>query len=195
MKKFFIIFSSIFTVFVVVLMTTLCFVDKNVSIALGAPIQINVYNRSTNTTKYVNGIYDAYVNTDSEYDEILENLNLITSETLMTWLLKEGNLNFQPEYGSEGYTSYSTDMKNTNIVVELIYNMSRDVVVLDNGNERVIPYVCLLIVIPVTTDFEEIFVYTSITSDSNEKENQYTSSVPFILKGNASEFIAFVESL
>ena len=193
MKKIFCIVASVIIAFVGVFLTVLGCVKKSLAFDYDEPYAINVYNKSTaslnNGTSYYKG--------DTEYSKILEMLGKTTRVSLLTLLVRTGSVNYKIKYGGDDYATYNTEMNSKNIVIELIYRKERNVVVYDGKNTRVIPYYCVLYVIPTKSKFEEIIVYNSLTSDStdNKKIKEYQSNKPFVIKGNPKKIISYVNSL
>ncbi len=201
MKKLFLIFSSIFTVFVIVILSVTCFIYRDNGIELGLPVQISVYYKSTTAVSYsgkdetLEGEEYEEQTYDEEYYIILSKLESATNLSLMNWLLEEGDYNITPTYSPTGYETYSTDMKSKNLVIEITYNSERNAIVYDGEYARVIPFVCILFVIPINYGYEEMFIYTSLTSDSTQKETQYSSCTPFSLMGDPTELLEYIDSL
>lgn len=193
MKKVFSIISVCLVAVIVAFVSTLCFVKTNNPLVYGTPYYINVYNHSTSSIGN-----KSFEEDDENFNQILTELKNITNVSIFNRLIGGGNLTKQIEQETDGkYVSYSTDLKQDNIVVELIFNKSQDAVVYSNGNSRVISYFCILYVIPDTDKLDEILVYHSTTADSTNsaKDKAYAACEPFVLYGNPSSFSKFVKTL
>lgn len=99
MKKLFSILTAVFTVAVIVLLVTLSFVRQNVTLGLGEPYRILVYNHSTTASKS-----GGYTSADKEFSQIMEKVNTVSNLTLFDWLLHENRLDNKPTQDLErGY--------------------------------------------------------------------------------------------
>lgn len=191
MKKIFSIVAAVILVFVVVLLSVMAGVKKNIGFDIEKPTWINVYYKSTTTTN--DGA--SYEETDEEYNEILEQLKKMTTLSLLNLTLKNGSLNYEIEYDTKFYATYDSSMKNENLVIELIYQSQKELVVYDNESARTIPYMCLQFIIPTDGNFEEIVVYSSLSNNASSKEDQYKTCTPFILKGQVKKIIKYANTL
>lgn len=189
--------------FVVVLIGVMAGVKKNIGISLNNPELIYVYYKST-TTKNNGQAYQEFKDADrkvksdcyDEYMELIKQVKNLTNLSLLQLAQNNNNLNFKPEYNTEHYASYDNEMKNDNLVIEFVYReRTQNVKVYDGENARIIPYWCILFVIPLNPKFEEIVVYTSPTNDSTQKDEQYRNCTPFVLKGIPKNLISYVEKL
>lgn len=199
MKKVFCIVASVIIGCVGVFLTTLGCVKKSLAFDYGEPYAINVYYQSTTTIKKEDkdSVGGSYTKDDKEYSKILEMLGKTTRTSLLNLLVRTGSVNYRINYGGSDYATYNTEMNSKNLVVELIYQQQRNVVVYEGESTRVIPYVCVLFVIPCDSKFEDIVVYNSITSDgtNNAKTKAYQENKAFIIKGNPKKFIKYVRSI
>ncbi len=191
MKKIFIIISGVLTVFIIVLLSVLVCVKKNIGFAIYEPRYIHVYNKSTTTTNND----EPYEKDDKEYVEILNQLTDMTTLSLFKLAQNNKNLYYKIEYDAENYAGYDTTMKEKNLVIELIYDKEREVVVYNEGNPVVIPFKCLLFIIPIDAKFDEIIVYNALGNEPSKKEEQYKNCTPFILKGNVKDILSYANSL
>lgn len=191
MKKIFCIVAVAIIAFVGTLITILGFIKKDLGFNFNEPYSINVFYNSSTTIKKGESIYPE----DKEYAKVIKNLNKSTKSSLLTLLLKTGSVKYNIEYDNDKYSVYDTEMKTKNLVIELIYNKLQNIVVYEGKNTRVIPYTCLLFVIPINEKFEEIVVYNSYTSDSTLKETEYKNNKPFVIKGNPKKIISYVKSI
>ena len=191
MKKIFAIISSVFAVAICILLVTLSFVRKNVTLGIGDPYMIMVYNKSTTALE------GGYQKGNEKYNKVLEKLNEVTNLTLFDWLLHENSLNITPSQDLDNqFSQYSTDMKSEYIAVEILFsgdNHQQDTVVTVNGNTKVVSYDCIIMILPTNNNYSDIVVYYSLGSPNQDE--QYKVCQPIILKGRAGSFIKFVSTL
>lgn len=188
-KKIFIVIACVFSVLIGAFLITVNSVKQNVSIAVGSPYSVVVFDHST-TGKELKS-----ENTLNNFNKKFEKL---TNVTVYDKLVNGANLSKRIYQDSDNkFSKWSTDLLNKNLVVEIIYNSMQDLIVYDGKDTRVVSYYCLSFVIPKTTDFTEIAVYYSLTSntDGNEKNESYASCTPLILYGDAKELSKFVGSV
>ena len=189
MKKIFCIISALIIGVVGVFLTTLA-VKKNEVAAFNDPYLINVYNKATTT---VNN--KSYYAEDKEYSELTTHVKDMLTTSLLKIMIIDGKLSQKPIYGEDNYSEYDTVMKQSNLVIEYIYKETQNIVCYQDENSRVISYTCLLMIIPIQSHYEDIIVYTSKNNDSTLKEEEYKTSIPFILKGNPENLIKYVDEL
>ena len=138
---------------------------------------------------------NGYTVEDKEYDKVLKNLKKVSSVSIFTRLVNKTSLTAGVEQDLDGdFVKYSTALKQKNIVVELIYDRQQDVIVECDGHTKVVSYYCLSYVIPVTEKFSDVVVYYA-TTNGDGKDNSYAACQPFVLKGEAGNFMDFVKSL
>lgn len=199
MKKVFCIVASIIIGCVGVFLTTLGCIKKSLAFDYGEPYSINVYNKSTTTIKKddKDSIGGSFTKDDKEYAEVLKLLQKTTRVSLLNLLVRTGSVNYKINYGGSNYAKYDTEMNTKNLVVELIYKSQQNVVVYEGNNTRVIPFVCVLFVIPYEGKFEDIVIYNSMTSDGtdNAKTKGYQTNKAFVVKGNPKKLISYVNSI
>lgn len=192
MKKIFCIVAAVIIAFVGVLITTFACVKKSLGFNYGEPYCINIYYKGSTTIHKDGG---SYFKEDKEYINTIASLKKSTKTSLLNLLLKTGSVKYDIQYGGEKYATYDTEMKSKNMVIELIYKQTQNVVVYENGNSRVIPYTCLLFIIPCEKEFQEIVIYYSEYNDSTIKEKEYKENIPFIINSNPSKILKYVESI
>ena len=97
----------------------------------------------------------------SEGPLILKKLKNVSSVSIFTRLVNQTDASPKVEQDLNGtFTSYSTDIKQENIVIELVYDKQQDIVVYVGEDTRVISYFCLSYVIPVNSIKEEMTKFT-----------------------------------
>lgn len=195
MKKIFIGISSVIFAFVIVMLCVMTGVKKNIGFAIEKPDFINVYNKSTTVTSGGEPYEDDEQKNDEPFDLVLKNLEKTTTLSLFQLAQNNRNLNYKIEYDKQNYALYDSSMKNDNLVIELIYRNQKEIVVYENGEQRVIPFRCLIFIIPANENFNEIVVYNALSNDTSAKEEQYKNCTPFILKGIAKDLISYVNTL
>lgn len=191
MKKIFLIVASCLTVLIITFISVLSFVKKNVYIEYNNPELIYIYNQSSSTTS-------AFDNSDKEFQEVLTELKNITNMSLFNRLMKLNTLKTEVHQDLDGkYSSWKTDMKKDNIVIELYFGTRmQDTVVYYNGNSKVVSYYYLAYVIPTEGNFNEIAVYYCDTTDSTAsvKDKNYQSHKPMIISGYTKHINKLVNS-
>ena len=188
-KKIFIIIASFICVLVVSFVITITNVRSNVSIAIGKPYSVVVFDHATTGVE----------SKDEEmFKKIDAQLSGTTNLTVFDKLINGFTLDKKIYQDSKGtYAKWSTDILTKNLVIEIIYNSMQDLVVYEGDDSRVVSYYCLAFVIPTTTDFTEIPVYYAFTqnTDNNEKSKSYQECTPLVLYGNAEELSEFVKTI
>lgn len=191
MKKIFSIIAASLSGLVLVFITTLGFIKTNVPISYKDPVYIYVFNQSSTATA-TNG----YSTSNSEFSEIMKNLKKSSSVSAFTRLVNGTDIKPKIEQDVDGtFTTYSTDIKQDNIVVELVYDKQQDMVVYVGEDTKVISYYCLTFVIPLTYDFADIVVYYATTNSDDSKTESYQKCEPLVIKGKAKKLIKYVETL
>ena len=188
-KKIFIIISCFILVIVSTFLITVNNIRSNVTIAIGKPYSIVIFDHATTGVESKE---------ESLFNNLSEQMNNTTNLTVFEKFVNKIPLDKRIYQDSKNkYAKWSTDLLNNNLVVEIIYSSMQDLVVYEDEYSRVISYYCLSFVIPTTTDFTEIAVYYSFTSntDNNEKDKSYQDCTPLILYGNAEELSEFVKSI
>lgn len=193
MKKIFSIISACLAGLIVVFIVCTSLIKTNIPLEYGDPKFITVYNQSTTaigSTEFQSG-------TDN-YKKVLKELNKVTNVSMFNRLVNGGTLTDKPQQDLDNKLStWSTEMKLKNIVVELTFDQQQDAVVYYNGDSKVVSYWCLLYVIPLNTDYNEIIIYYATTNDSTNsaKENSYKECSPIVLEGMSGDFKKFVKNL
>lgn len=191
MKKIFSIISAALSAIIVVFIICLCFIKVNIKIEKGDPKTIYLYNKSTAAS-----VSTGYASDSEEYETILKSLDKLTSISIFNRLKNNTKLNDKIQIDLDNtYMKWSTDLKQSNIVIELVYDKQQDVVVYYNGKSRVISYWCISYVIPLTNNFADVVAYYSTTNDSTNKDNFYASCNPLYFKGMAGKLIENINSI
>ena len=190
-KKIFTIIASVVSVLIISFLITVKTVKSNVSIAIGEPYSIVIFDHATTGTE---------INEIEQINKITNEMGDLTNLTVFDKLINRFNLEKKIYQDSENkYAKWSTDLLAKNLVVEIIYKAEtkQDLVVYDGKDTRVISYQCLAFVIPTTERVTEIAVYYSLTSNTNgdAKNQQYRENTPLILYGNADEFYELAKTL
>ena len=189
LKKIFIVIACVISALTASFVITVCNVKSNVGIAVGSPYSIVVFDHATTGKEIKN---------EETINKFHQQMNKITDVTVFEKLINGVTIKNRIYQDSEKrFASWSTDLFNKNMVIEIIYNSMQDLIVYEGNDTRVVSYYCISFVIPDTSDFTEIAVYYSLTSNANnnEKNDSYRSNTPLILYGDASEFAEFVKSV
>ena len=188
-KKIFVILASLICVFVLLFIITTNTIESNVTIAVGKPYSVVIFDHSTTGVESKE---------EEVFSKIGEEINKTTSVSVFDKLLNKFTLDKKIYQDTQNkYVKWSTDILTNNLVIEIIYNSMQDLVVYDGDYSRVISYYCLSFVIPDTQNFTEIAVYYSFTqnNDNNEKNKSYAECTPLILCGKAEKLSEFVKDL
>lgn len=188
-KKIFVIIASVICVFVATFVIATNTIRSNVTIAIGSPYSVIIFDHSTTGVESKD---------EAIFNGISEKLNETTNVSVYDKMINKFTLSKNIYQDSEGkYTKWSTDILTKNLVVEVIYNSMQDLVVYDGEYSRVISYYCISFVIPDTENFTEIVVYYSFTqnNDNNEKNKSYAECTPLVLCGEADELSAYIKSI
>lgn len=188
-KKIFIVIACVLSVMIGAFLITVNNVKINVSIAVGSPYSVVVFNHSTTGKE---------LKTETLLNDFNKKFEKLTDVTVYDKLVNGASLSKHIFQDSDNkFTKWSIDMLNNNLVIEITYNSMQDLIVYDGKDTRVVSYYCLAFVIPKTTNFTEIAVYYSLTSnsDNNEKNESYASCTPLILYGNAKDLAKFAEKV
>lgn len=193
MKKIFAKIAACIMAVVVLFLITLNFIKTNIPLEYnyGDIYQINIFNQSTTSIGQ-----NAFTSEDEEYDDILKNLNLVTNVPIFTRLVNRGRVDDKIEQDLGGmFNSYSTEMKQSYIAVEIVFSEAQDFVVYYEGDSRVLTAFAIMYVIVPGTNYDEVLVYYSETNDSNTRENEYTKNKPMVLYGISKKFTKFIREL
>ena len=188
-KKIFVIIACVICVLVATFVITTNTIKSNVTIAIGSPYSVVLFDHSTTGVESKE---------QKIFNEIGSKLNKTTSVSVYDKMINKFTLSKKIYQDSEGrYAKWSTDILTKNLVVEIIYNSMQDLVVYEGEYSRVVSYYCISFVIPDTENFTEIAVYYSFTqnNDNNEKNKSYAECTPLILCGEASELAEYVKTI
>ncbi len=191
MKKIFAIISGAISGVLIIFIICMCFIKVNIKIDKGTPKTIYLYNMSTAATAS-----SGYESGSEQYTAIMNSLENLTNISIFNRLNNRTKLNEKIQIDSDGtFTKWTTDLKQSNIVIELIYDKEQDTVVYDNGKSRVISYWCISYVIPATDKFADVVAYYSTTNDSTKKDSFYASCIPLYFKGMAGKMIDEIKNI
>ena len=191
MKKIFSIISAIMSGVVLLFVLTLCFIKTNVKMDRNNPAFIYVFNKSTTAT-----VANGYSKNNAEYEKVLKRLNKVSSVSIFTRLVNGADVNPKIEQDLNGtFSKWSTDIKQNNVVVELVYDREQDMIVYVGDDTRVVSYFCLSYVIPLTKDFSDIIVYYATTNSDDGKNQSYQECSPLVIKGKAGSMLKYVDTL
>lgn len=188
-KKIFVIIASFICVLIIAFVVTIKTVRSNVTIAVGSPYSIVVFDHATTGRESKDETF---------FGNMSKKLNKTTSLTVFDKFINGYPLDKKIYQDSDGkYAKWSTDLLNNNLVIEIIYNSMQDLVVYSGAYSRVVSYYCIAFVIPDTKNCTEIAVYYSITQNTNndEKNKSYKDNTPLILYGNAEELSEFTKTI
>ena len=188
-KKIFVILASLICASVLTFVITTTTMKSNVTIAIGSPYSVVVFDHSTSGVE---------TKDENIFNSLNNELSNTTSVTIFEKMINKFTLDKKIYQDSnKKYTKWSTDILNKNLVVEVIYNSMQDLIVYEGDHSRVVSYYCLSFVIPTTTEFTDIVVYYALTqnNDNNEKYKSYAECTPLILCGNAGELAEFLKSI
>ena len=188
MKKVFIIIASLIMVAVISLLIVLNTVRKDVSLKHKTPVSVSVYYKTSNPKTFNEGT--------ELHSVVMEKLNNVANMTLFDRLIKLKTIDTKLEVAdSETYVSWTPEISNSNVVVELTYNEEQDVLVYEKGNTRVISYFCAYYVFNLLEDFTDIVVYYSSNNDTTIRKDQYAKSTPIIVRGYTQDLVEYIKSL
>lgn len=188
-KKIFVIIASVMIIVIASFLIVTNSVKSNVGIAVGEPYTIVVFNHSTTGVE---------LKKNETINEFKDEMSKLTNVSVFDKLINNANISKKVYQDSEGkFAKYSTDLLTNNLVVEIIYDKMQDLIVYDKKDTRVVSYYCLAFVIPKDSDFTEIAVYYSLTSNTegNEKYDSYSSCTPLILYGDAETLSEFAKNV
>ena len=189
LKKIFIVIACVISALTASFVLAICNVKSNVGIAIGSPYSIVVFDHATTGKE---------IKSEEKINKFQEEMNEITNVSVFDKLVRGVTIkNRIYQDTGKKFATWSTDLFTKNLVIEIIYNSMQDLVVYDGNDTRVVSYYCIAFVIPNTSNFTEIAVYYSLTSnvDNNEKNDSYRSNTPLILYGEASEFVEFAKTI
>lgn len=200
MKKVFIILSSVLMSLIIIMVVVMSIVKVNVCIDYdNDPKQIYIYNQSTDAISHTSGgsKINYFTKDNDVYNKILNQLNNSTNISVFERLLNNSTLKNEVSQDYDGtYTKWSTELKQKNIVIELIYDTKqRDAIVYYNGDSKVISYYTLAFVIPIGGGVRDVVVYYSSTNDSTRKEVEYTQNAPIHFKIKSDSLAGYVKSI
>lgn len=188
-KKIFVLIGGIISVLTATFIISICCIKSNVGIAVGNPYSVVVFDCST-SGKEIKG--------EESFGKLEKEINHLTNISVYSKLINDASLDKKIYLDTDGrFSKYSTDLLNSNLVIEYIYTTSQDLIVYSGKDTRVVSYVCLTFVIPKTKGFTEIAVYYSSTSntDGNEKNESYASNTPLVLYGDSKSIVKFAEKI
>lgn len=186
-KKIFVIIACSICVLVSSFLIVTNAVKSNVSIAIGKPYSVVVFDHTLAGTE---------IKDESKIAKINDGLKDTTNVSVFSKLVNGFTLSKRIYQDSDkSFSKWSTDLLKNNLVIEIIYNSMQDLVVYDGSDSRVVSYYCLAFVIPEEKDFTEIPVYYSFTQEASEKHASYAECTPLILCGEAAEFSEFIKGL
>lgn len=192
MKKIFSIIAASVTAGILIFISVLCFVKKNVYIEYGTPERIYIYYKSTTDTA-------SFDSTNKKFDKLLAEIKNMTKMSLFNRLVHLNTLNTEVYQDLDGkYSKWETTMKQDNLVIELYFGTKlQDSIVYYEKDSKVVSYYYLTYVIPTSGNLNEMAVYFCDTTDSTAsvKDKNYQSHKPLIITGYNKNIIKFVESL
>lgn len=187
LKKIFVVIACVLVVAVSSFLIVICNKKQNVGIALNNPFSITVFNKTVSGDT---------ITDEQKIAGYIEVVSEVTNLTIYDRLTNGISLKDKLYLDTDGkFKTWSLDLLNKNLVIEVVYNMSQDLIVYEGDNPRVISFVCLAFVIPNPEEINEIAVYYSLISnmDSNERYNSYAENTPIILYGDANKLVQFVD--
>lgn len=186
MKKVFIIITACLTVFIATLLIITNFIKIEESITSKEPASINIYKKSIASLNN-----KEYKNTDEEYNIILTKIQNSGKTTLFERLINGYNFenNIEQVEGNQSSTSVS-DIRKTNICVELIFDTKQDKIIYSGKNTKVVSYDKLMFVfVENNNKISDVLVYFSNGS------NGYANYNPLILVGKSGEIIEYINNI
>lgn len=203
MKKIFSKIAACIMAVVVLFLITLNFIKTNIPLEYKRDNVAGLYIFNQSTTKSISYTDETFTDgpNDSniewkDVNEILDNLNQITNVPIFTRLVNRGRIDDKIEQDLGGmFNSYSTEMKQQYIAVEILFSEYQDFVVYYEGDSRVLTAAAIMYVIVPGSNYDEILVYYSETNDSNTRENEYTKNKPIVLYGISKKFTKFIREL
>lgn len=203
MKKIFSKIAACIMAVVVLFLITLNFIKTNIPLEYKRDNVAGLYIFNQSTTKSISYTDETFTDgpNDSniewkDVNEILDNLNQITNVPIFTRLVNRGRIDDKIEQDLGGmFNTYSTEMKQSYIAVEILFSEYQDFVVYYEGDSRVLTAAAIMYVIVPGSNYDEVLVYYSETNDSNTRENEYTKNKPIVLYGISKKFTKFIREL
>lgn len=203
MKKIFAKIAACIMAVVVLFLITINFIKTNIPLEYKRDNVAGLYIFNQSTTKSISYTDETFTDgpNDSniewkDVNEILDNLNQITNVPIFTRLVNRGRIDDNIEQDLGGmFNSYSTEMKQSYIAVEIVFSESQDFVVYYKGDSRVLTAFAIMYVIFPGSNYDEVLVYYSETSNGDTRENEYTKNKPMVLYGISKQFTKFIREL
>lgn len=190
MKKIFSITTACVSGVILIFLLVMGVVKRNVRFEYSQPVTISVYNKSTNPTK-ANG----YSKDDSEYTDILNQLNNVTNLSLLEWLLGCNSITTTVSQDlDQNFATYKTDMLVENLAIELVFENEQDAIVTIDGNTKVLSFWCAMFIFPNTNSFTDVIVYFSTTSSTTNRVASYQTYRPITMKGKTKNIYNYVNN-
>ena len=192
MKKIFTIISASIMACVLIFLSIICFVKKNVPMNYNEPAYIYVFKKETVAIKS-----GGFTRADKEYKKIMNSLKASTNLSIFDRLRYIGNL--KPVVNlddNKRYSMWSSEIKKEQFVIELIYTTEQDIVVTTKGKTRVISYFSIIFTFAPYKGFKNLIVYysTTNTSDTTTRDENYAQYTPIVLQGYTDELIDIIEN-
>lgn len=186
MKKFLIISASFLAV-VLVLITTLGLVKPNLNFNYDAPTEIMLYRKSSSAV--TNGKSDdSYSSSSNTYEKALENLEKSMEVSMLDNLYHGYNAVSKVCQDSDGtYATWSSSLLSTKYAIRLNFEETQQQIVEFEGDEKLIKYKKIIILIDPDLDYQLVPVYFGTSStDSSYEEN------PMLINIRAKKLIEFI---
>lgn len=181
MKKIFSIISACLCAMVFVFVMVISFVKVHVFLDIGEPSVIYVYNKSTIATD-TDGLKSGTDGFKKVMDAIYDSTNI----SVLTRIVNKTTLKPKLRLDTERkFSNYSSEMKQANYAVEMLFDKQQDLVVYKDDETRVLSIYALLMIYIPNKQFEDIVIYYSTTNASDKKDSNYSSCTPLYVKGNS----------
>ena len=183
--------SGIICFLVVSFISIICFYKIEPQINFKTPAKILAFNKSIVSSK-TNG----YNSEDEEYEQILKELKDMTTLTIFEKLKISNELNNKVYQEDTGFSvpDIST-LKRENVVIEMQYDTSQDLIIYNGQNTRVVSYYWLMVVIPESKPFESVNLYFSTTIDESSHTSSYAENDVLKIFAKTEHIVDFIQSL
>lgn len=187
-KKFAII-ASVFISVIIITMVVLACIPVNFELGVDEPKYFKYY---------VNSSTDGGEKSSEESPKIYNNLNKLfkksTKLSVFDYMTKGLSLKAKPTQDTEKkFSPYTTNMKEKNVCLEVVFENKQTVVVEIDGDTKVIEFYSLFMILNESSRAHEVALYFS-TSTGSYKD--YSSSTePIVIVAKTNKLFDYVSSL
>lgn len=183
MKKIFSIISACLCVVVFVFVMVISLVKVHVFLDIGDPSVIYVYNKST-----VSADSSGFKQGSKEFEKIMDAIYKSTNISVLNRIVNKSTLKPKIKLDNEQkFSKYSSEIKQANYAIEMLFDKQQDIVVYDGDETRVLSIFAMMLIYVPDQKFDDIVIYYSSTNASDKKDSNYTANTPLYVKGNSYE--------